>query len=117
MFYGANRAIFIRAAKLRSNMTEAENVLWKVLRNKDVFKVRFKRQHPIDIFIVDFYCHQLKLAIEVDGEIHLLKKVNEYDAGRQHDIEKLGIKILRFTNKEILEDLEAVKKRIMLEMK
>jgi len=79
-------------------------------------KVRFKRQHPIDIFIVDFYCHQFKLAIEVDGEIHLIKEVREHDAGRQHDIEKLGIKILRFTNKEIMEDLETVKKRIMLEI-
>ena len=89
-------------------MTETEKILWEKLRNRTVFKVKFRRQHPIGIFIVDFYCHELKLAIEIDGGIHLRKDIIEYDDGRSHDIEKYGIRILRFTNDEILSDLTKV---------
>ena len=113
MFYGATRNIFVRASLLRKNMTFSEKLLWSELRNKETFKVRFKRQHPIDIFIVDFYCHKHKLAIEVDGEIHLDEEVKEYDDGRSHDIEMLGIKILRFTNAEVIENMETVKQKIL----
>jgi len=116
MFYGANKKIFLRAVELRNNMTLAEQVLWEELRKKETFKVRFKRQHPVDIFVLDFYCHQYKLAIEVDGEIHLRKEVQEHDDGRSHDIEKLGIKILRFTNREVLESIEVVRQRILQEI-
>jgi very-short-patch-repair endonuclease len=116
MFYGATKAIFLRAAELRNNMTVAEKILWCELRKKDTFKVRFKRQHPVDIFVVDFYCHKCKLAIEIDGDIHLREEVKEYDDGRSHDIEKLGIRILRFTNNEVLENIEMVKKRILCEI-
>jgi len=116
MFYGASKKIFLRAVVLRNNMTLAEKLLWEELRKKDIFKVRFKRQHPIDIFVVDFYCHTYKLAIEVDGDIHLKEEVQEYDDGRSHDIEKLGIKILRFTNKEVIENIEMVKQRILQEI-
>jgi very-short-patch-repair endonuclease len=116
MFYGAKKGIFIRAIVLRNNMTKAEEVLWDELKNKEIFKDRWKRQHPIDIFIVDFYCHKHKLVVEVDGEIHLQEEVKERDDGREHDIEKLGIKILRFTNKEIFENIESVKLRILKEV-
>ena len=77
MFYGANPNIFEKASELRRNMTSAEKLLWAELKNRKIFKSRFRRQHPIDIFIVDFYCHQNKLAIEVDGEIHSEKEVQE----------------------------------------
>lgn len=116
MFYGAGKNIFAKAFVLRNNMTDAENALWEVLKRKDIFNVRFKRQHPIDIFIVDFYCHKCKLAIEVDGDIHLEKEVMEYDDGRAHDIEKFGVKILRFTNNEVLENIESVKQSILNEV-
>ena len=116
MFYGANKIIFLRAVELRKNMTIAEKLLWEELKRKEIFKVRFKRQHPIDIFIVDFYCHKFKLAIEVDGDIHLREEVKVYDDGRSHDIEELGIKILRFTNKEVIENIEMVKQRILHEI-
>lgn len=66
--------------------------------------------------MVDFYCHKHKIVIEVDGDIHLEEVVRERDDGREHDIEKLGIKILRFTNKDVLEDIEAVKSRILVEI-
>jgi very-short-patch-repair endonuclease len=116
MFYGAKKGIFLKAISLRNNMTEAEELLWEELKNKEIFKDRWKRQHPIDIFIVDFYCHKHKLVVEVDGEIHLQEEVKEHDNGREHDITKLGIKILRFTNKEIFEEIESVKSIILQEI-
>ena len=117
MFYGAKKNIFLRAIELRNNMTEAEKVLWEELKKKEIFKARWKRQHPVDIFVVDFYCHKYKLAIEVDGEIHLKEEIREHDDGRVHDIEKLGIKILRFKNKEIFDDIGTVLSRILNEIK
>jgi very-short-patch-repair endonuclease len=116
MFYGASRNIFEKATELRNNMTVAEKYLWDELRNRKIFKAKFRRQHPIDIFIADFYCHSYKLVIELDGEIHSEKEVQEYDDGRTHDIEKLGIKILRFTNEEVLNDIQAVKQCILNEI-
>lgn len=116
MFYGASKKIFLRAIELRNNMTKAEKKLWQELRNRELFKARWKAQHPIDIFVVDFYCHKYKLVIEVDGDIHLKEEIRERDDGREHDIEKLGISILRFTNKEIFENIESVKERILDEI-
>jgi len=83
-------------------MTLPEKIIWDELKNRRIFKFKFRRQHPIDIFIADFYCHEIKLAIEIDGEIHLDEDVKEYDDGRTHDIEKLGVTILRFTNNEVI---------------
>jgi len=116
MFYGASRNIFEKAHALRRNMTEAEKILWNQLKNRRLFKTRFRRQHPIDIFIVDFYCHEFKLAIEIDGEIHLEKEVVEYDDGRTHDLEKLGIKIMRFTNEQVFTEISNVLKEILEEV-
>ena len=81
MFYGASPITFDKARLLRNNMTKAEQILWDKLKDRNVFKPRFRRQHPIGIFIVDFYCHEYKLAIEIDGEIHLKKEAKEYDDG------------------------------------
>jgi very-short-patch-repair endonuclease len=113
MFYGANKKTFLKALGLRNNMTNAEELLWEELKNREIFKARWRRQHPVDIFIVDFYCHEYKLVIEVDGEIHVLEEIQERDDGREHDIEKLGIRIIRFTNKEIYDNIESVKTRIL----
>ena len=113
MFYGAGRNIFERAHDLRKNMTKAEIFLWNELKNRRIFGVRFRRQHPVDIFVVDFYCHELRLAIEIDGEIHLRNEISEYDDGRTHDIEKLGIKIIRFTNEQVFNEIDKVKSRIL----
>jgi very-short-patch-repair endonuclease len=88
MFYGASPNTFDLARLLRNNMTEAEIILWDKLKNRNIFKARFRRQHPIGIFIVDFYCHDYKLVIELDGEIHLNKEVRAYYYGTSHDIEK-----------------------------
>ena len=113
MFYGASPNTFDKARLLRNNMTEAEKIVWDKLKNRKVFKARFRRQHPVGSFIVDFYCHEYKLAIEIDGEIHLKTEVNEYDDGRSHDIEKLGIKILRFTNYEVFNNLNKIIEEIL----
>jgi very-short-patch-repair endonuclease len=70
----------LRAAHLlRRSMTKAEAVLWKKLKDRNVFNTKFRRQHPISIFIVDFYCHEYKLVIEVDGDIHNDENECQYD--------------------------------------
>ena len=112
MFYAASRNTFEKARLLRNNMTEAEIMVWDKLKNRQVFNARFRRQHPIGIFIVDFYCHEFKLAIEIDGEIHLEKEVIDYDDGRTHDIEKLGVRILRFTNDQVYNNIDVVQQEI-----
>ena len=107
MFYGAIKPIFERAEELRSNPTHEEKLLWQFLKvNK--LGVRFKRQHPIWLYIADFYCHEIKLVIEVDGSIHNVKEVMEHDAIREEDIVSLGIRVIRFTNKEIRTQIENV---------
>jgi len=105
MFYGANRTIFQNAEILRKDMTIAEKKLWERL-NKSQLGVRFKAQHPIDIFIADFYCHKFKLVVEIDGGIHETQK--EYDEGRTAELEKWGLTIIRFTNEEVMNNIEKV---------
>ena len=111
MFYGAGEIIFKRAEELRKNQTADEKLLWLHLkRNK--LGVRFKRQHPIWMYIADFYCHEIKLVIEVDGSIHNVKEVMENDKIREEDIISFGIKVIRFTNKEIRTNIVSVLKKI-----
>ena len=109
MFYGAKRSIFQSAYELRQNMTIAEKHLWERL-NKDQLGVRFKAQHPIDIFIVDFYCHKFRLVVEVDGGIHLSQK--DYDEGRTSELERFDLTVIRFTNDEVLNDTDRVVEEI-----
>ena len=114
MFYGAKRTIFQNAYALRKNMTFAEDKLWARL-NKNQLGVRFKAQHPIDIFIVDFFCFKYRLVVEVDGEIHLSQK--EYDEGRTAELERFDLKIIRFTNDEVLNDIDRVVEAIKKELR
>ncbi|WP_240925062.1 endonuclease domain-containing protein [Maribellus sediminis] len=108
MFYGAKPHIFEKAKMLRKNMTGAEKLLWEQLKGKKILELRFRSQHPIDIFIADFYCHPLKLVIEVDGGIHKSKEQNEYDIGRTAELNYWGIEVVRFTNEEIENDIKKV---------
>jgi very-short-patch-repair endonuclease len=112
MFYNAKPIIFERAKVMRENMTQAEKVVWELLKEKKMVGLRFKPQHPIDIFIADFYCHALKLVIEIDGENHKSKDQKEYDIGREAELEHWGIKVIRFTNEEVKKGIEHVKKEI-----
>ncbi len=82
MFYNAKPHIFEKAKMLRKYMTNSELILWERLKGKQLLGFRFRPQHPIDIFIADFYCHPLKLVIEVDGGIHKTADQREYDIGR-----------------------------------
>lgn len=106
--WGAKRGIFDNAKELRKSMTYAEEVLWKHLRNNKVMGVKFRRQHPLDIFIADFYCHSKKLIIELDGGIHDTTEQKQYDDGRTFELEEKGFHILRFKNEEVFNDIEAV---------
>ena len=116
MFYGASPIIFELAKKLRNNVTATEMILWG--RLKEYFpQLKFRRQHPVSLYIADFYCHSKKLIIEIDGGIHNLSEVLENDITRQKDLEELGIKVIRFTNKDILNNLETTLKKIEISIK
>lgn len=78
------------------------------LRNRKLDDLKFRRQHPVDIFILDFYCHEKKLAIEVDGEIHNNEEQKEWDDSRTVELTELGIHILRFTNEEVVNSVSEV---------
>src|ERR1051325_7091366 len=94
--------IFEFANALKKEMTEAEKILWEKLRDRRLDNIKFRRQHPIGKFILDFYCHDLKLAVEVDVNIHLLEDVKERDEGRTYELTEWGITLLRFTNEQVI---------------
>jgi very-short-patch-repair endonuclease len=108
MFYGAKSSTFETARILRENMTLPELILWKKLKDRQQFRFKFRRQHPVSFFIVDFYCHECKLAIEIDGEIHNIGENVEKDQGRLAELNRLGINVLRFTNEQVIHKLDFV---------
>ncbi len=97
---------------LRRNSPKAELILWSALRNRKIGGEKFKRQFSIGRYAVDFYCPKLNLAIEIDGNYHLSPKTKEYDIDRQEFIESLGINFLRFSNKEVENNLQKVIEKI-----
>ncbi len=111
--FGAKKEIFENAMELRKCQTEAEKVLWEVLRSRRCGGFKFRRQHPVKEFIIDFYCHRYLLGIEVDGEVHDNDAAKEYDSGRTYELESLGITILRFKNEEVLNNVSKVKAEIL----
>jgi very-short-patch-repair endonuclease len=112
MHYGADAFSFRNAERLRNRMTEAEITLWNELKNNRFMGLKFRRQHPIDRFVVDFYCHKHQLVIEVDGGIHLSKEVKENDINRELELKNRGLNIVRFTNEEVLNTLSQVLAKI-----
>ncbi|MFA9388485.1 MAG: endonuclease domain-containing protein [Prolixibacteraceae bacterium] len=96
------------AKVLRAVMTNAEKILWKNLRNSKLGGFKFRRQHPINIFIADFYCHEKRLVVEVDGGIHLNSDQRNYDKNRTAEMERWEIMVVRFTNDEVEKDLATV---------
>ncbi len=108
-----------RARELRQNMTEAEKMLWKELRNRKFLKLKFLRQHPIIYqvsdnrpyyFIADFYCAEKKLVVEVDGKIHDFQK--EDDQHREDILRSLDFNVLRIKNEEVKRDIRLVMEKI-----
>ena len=87
---------------MRKRPTRAETILWQFLRRKQMRGFRFRRQHPIGRYIVDFYCRQAQLAVEVDGSTHLSKEAAEYDKQRTQFLNELGLSVLRFSNEQVI---------------
>lgn len=96
-----------RRQDLRNNSTSPERALWRVLRDKQM-GVKFRRQHGIGHYIVDFYCAERKLVIEVDGDSHFTDDALAYDQIRDAYLQGLELKVLRFTNEQVTENLEGV---------
>jgi very-short-patch-repair endonuclease len=96
------------ARQLRKQMTESERVLWTRLRGKQLLGLQFYRQKPIDDYIVDFYSPKAKLIIEIDGSQHLDGPHAEKDTLRDERLRRLGLKVLRFNSRQVLEETEAV---------
>lgn len=114
MWKGAPRSSFSKAKSLRINETDTEKILWERLRNNQLKGYKFRRQHPISLYIADFYCHKLKLVVEIDGEYHNLQEQIEKDKERTEILEKNGLTLIRFTNQEIHENLDEVISTITL---
>ena len=103
--------LIIKARYLRKEETKAEKILWEKLRNNNL-NVKFRRQHPFDMYILDFYAPAIKLAIELDGSIHNSKEAKEYDKERTEYLELKKIEVIRFWNSEIENNLESTIKKI-----
>ncbi|KSA12330.1 hypothetical protein I600_2851 [Maribacter dokdonensis DSW-8] len=107
MHHGATPSVFRNAAKLRASMTETECILWNYLKTKPQ-GYKFRRQHPIAGYVLDFYCHKLKLSIEIDGGYHLKPEQIEKDIERTTYLKDIGISELRFTNDQVLNDFKGL---------
>jgi very-short-patch-repair endonuclease len=109
----SERVAFARS--LRRQPTSAEAVLWERLRGSRFHGAKFKRQVPFDRYVVDFYCHAAKLAVEIDGKQHAW--FAEYDRGRTEVLERLGVRVLRFGNDEVCGNLDAVLEGVRLALR
>lgn len=103
---GANSQIFKNAKQLRLNQTKAEDTLWQYLRARRFENLKFRRQHPIQSYIADFYCHEKRLIIELDGEYHNQSDQKEMDKSRTFALERLGIHVIRFTNARVINEID-----------
>jgi very-short-patch-repair endonuclease len=117
LFQGASQKIFENARSLRKELTDAENALWQELRNRKLNGLKFRRQHPIGSYIADFYCSEHKLVIEVDGNVHETNVAKYNDASRTNDLQIMGIKVMRFTNKEVEQKMSEVLNKIIETLK
>ncbi|QJD59209.1 endonuclease domain-containing protein [Pseudomonas sp. gcc21] len=105
-----------RARALRRSMTDAEQLLWTRLRRKQVLGVQFYRQKPLTGYIVDFYCAAAKLVVELDGDQHFEPAEVVRDRHRTAQLEALGLKVIRFDNRQVLVELEDVLNVIFVEL-
>ncbi len=116
MWKGAPPENFAKAKDLRKNTTEAEKALWEKLKQKQLGGYKFRRQHPIHKFIVDFYCHKLKLVVEVDGGYHNEPEQRGKDKKRTELLESQGVKVIRFSNDDVLKRISDVIEKIKKEI-
>ncbi len=101
------------ARQLRQDQTAAEEKAWSLLRNNQIGGLKFRRQHVVEGFVVDFYCPRLKLAIELDGGVHDRKMNKDYDELRQIELESKGVAVLRFRNEQVMQDEKIIEKKIL----
>ncbi len=111
MHFGASPILFELAEELRTKMTQAEETLWDIIKIND-WHLKFRRQHPLSNYIADFYCHNVKLVIELDGGYHSHKEVKIYDDARENDLKNFGITVLRFKNEEVFNNIDSVLSKI-----
>ncbi len=100
------------ARELRRDQTPAEEILWSLIRGRKLLNLKFRRQQQSGTFITDFYCHQARLVVEVDGEIHLTPEQADRDRNRDAYLRENRLRVLRFTNEQIFEDPESVLREI-----
>ena len=112
-----NNKLKERRRNLRNNSTKAEVLLWEHLRKNQILGFKFRRQFSIGTYIVDFYCTELMLAIEIDGITHLKDEEKEYDQYRQTSLENVEISFLRYTNEDIFNKLSWVLETIKNKVK
>ena len=117
IYFGAKPELLRIAAELRKNLTPAERILWNKLRNRQVLGYRFRRQHPIREVVVDFFCYEAKLVIEVDGDVHDAPYQKERDMERMNILKSFGLKELRFRNKEVMNNIANVIDKIERELR
>ena len=103
-----------RARRMRKTATRSEDLLWQALRNRQLGGLKFLRQHPIGPTIVDFYCHERRLVLEVDGGVHLTAGAQEYDQARETYLENYGLSIVRCTATEVESDLVGVLEQLRI---
>ena len=113
---GAKTETIHYAQILRKSMTEAEKVLWIEIKNRKLDGLKFRRQHPLHYYIADFYCHEKRLVIEIDGGIHETITVKEHDENRTAELDRFDITILRFTNEQVLECPHEVEETIRAQL-
>jgi len=111
-YYKANTKSHETARVLRKGQTSAEVLFWYTVKNRKIKGMKFRRQHPIGPFIVDFYCDEAKLVIELDGKIHDLEHIKAYDSSREMHLSSLGLQIMRFTNDQIFNNFDTVIKTV-----
>jgi very-short-patch-repair endonuclease len=117
IYFGAKPELLRLAGDLRKNMTRAETALWDKLRNRKVMGFRFRRQHPIHKIIVDFFCYEASLVVEIDGSVHETSYQKERDVERTNVLQQFGLKELRFKNEEVLDNIDSVLDRIQQELR
>jgi very-short-patch-repair endonuclease len=108
MFYGAAPSLFDNARQLRLNMTRAEKLLWNALKSSQLHGFRFRAQHPISIFVADFYCHAARLVVELDGGIHDDADQRTYDENRTYLLTEFGLTVIRFPNEVVYDRINEV---------
>lgn len=106
-------ALKVNSRRLRSSMTDSERMLWSKLRGKQLLGIQFYRQKPLGKYIVDFYAPKVKLVLEVDGGQHLKRLNLTKDTERDECLKKLGLRVLRFDNLQVLKHTEAVMEAIL----